>query len=177
MPADNAYREFRFAKTKVRYGVLFGAVLAAIGVAIMTYGTASIPNAEHIGTVILALAVAVLAVVVVLRGVLDRRARLVLDGGGVWYRDGGIGTVPWREIAHASLGGARMKTYLGIELRDTVGFLAGLTASERKHLHHNRLVRLPVLHVPQGALDAPLDEILAAVESGIEASRRIGAPR
>ena len=35
MPADNAYREFRAAKTKVRYGVLLGAVLAAIGLAVM----------------------------------------------------------------------------------------------------------------------------------------------
>ena len=177
MPADNTYREFRVAKTKVRHGVLLGAVLAAIGLAVMTSGTSSIPNAERIGTVILALAVAVLAVVVVLRGVLDRRARLVLDGGGVWYRDWGIGTVPWREIAHASLGGVHTKAYLGIELSDTVGFLAGLTASERKHLHHNRLVRLPVLRVPQGALDTPLDEVLAAVESGIEASRHLGTPR
>ena len=174
MPADNAYREFRAAKTKVRYGVLLGAVLAAIGLAVMTPGASSIPNAERLGAIILALAVAVLAVV--LRLALDRRARLVLDGGGVWYRDWGIGTVPWREIAHASLGGARTKTYLGIELRDAVGFLAGLTASERKHLHHNRLVRLPVLRVPQGALDTPLDEVLAAVESRIEASRHLGAP-
>ncbi len=175
MPADNAYREFRGAKTKVRYGALLGPVLAAIGLAVMTSGASAIPNAQHIGAIILIVAAAVLAVG--LFGALDRRVRLVLDRGGVWYRDWGIGTVPWREISHASLGGAHMKTYLGIEVRDMAGFLASLTASERKHVHHNRLVRLPVLHVPQGALDAPLDEVLAAVESGIEASRRIGAPR
>ncbi len=175
MSADNAYREFRAAQTKVRSGVLLGAVLAAIGLAVMTFGASSISNAERIGAVILALAAVVLAVV--LRGALDRRARLVLDEGGVWYRDWGIGTVPWREIAHASLGGTRTKTYVGIELRDTASFLAGLTASERKHLHHNRLVRLPVLQVPQGALDATLDEVLVVVQSGIEVSRHSGAPR
>ena len=175
MPADNAYREFRAAKTKVRYGVLLGAVLAAIGLAVMTSGASAIPNAQYIGAIIFIVAAAVLAVG--LCGALDRRVRLVLDRGGVWYRDWGIGTVPWREISRASLGGTHMKAYLGIEVREMAGFLASLTASERKHVHHNRLVRLPVLHVPQGALDAPLDEVLAAVESGIEASRRIGAPR
>jgi hypothetical protein len=169
MPTDNTYREFRGAKTKVWHGVLLGAMLAVIGLAVMTFGGSSIPYAELIGAVILVLAAAVLAVG--LRGALDRQARLVLDGGGVWYRDWGIGTVPWREISHASLGGAGMKNYLGIELRDTMGFLAGLTASEQEHLHHNHLVRMPVLVVPPGALDASLDEILAAVESGIEASR------
>jgi hypothetical protein len=175
MPADNAYREFRAAQTKVWHGVLLAAVLAAIGLAVMTIGASSIPNAGPIGAVILVLAAAVLAVG--LRGALDRQARLVLDGSGVWYRGWGIGTVPWREIAHASLGGAGMKNYLGIELRDTMGFLAGLTASEQEHLHRNHLVRLPVLLVPKGVLDASLDEILAAVESGIEASRHLGAPR
>ncbi len=175
MPTDKAYREFQAAKTRVRSGVLLGAVLAAIGLAVMTSGTSSIPNAQRIGTVILAVAV-LAVVVVVLRGALDRRARLVLDVGGVWYRDWGIRAVPGREIAHASLGGVHTKTYLGIEVRDTAGFLAGLTASERKHLHHTRLARLPVLRVPQGALDTPLDEVLAAVESRIEASRHLGAP-
>ncbi len=174
MPADNTYREFRGAKTKVWHGVLLGAVLAVIGLTVMTFSGSSIPNAELIGAVILVLAVAVLAVG--LRGALDRQARLVLDGSGVWYRDWGIGAVPWREIAHASLGGAGMKTYLGVELRDTMGFMADLTASEQEHLHHNHLVRLPVLLVPQGAFDASLDEILAAVESGIEASRHLGVP-
>jgi hypothetical protein len=174
MPADNAHREFRGAKTKVWHGVLLGAVLAVIGLAVMTFSGSSIPNAELIGAVILVLAAVVLAVG--LRGALDRQARLVLDGGGVWYCEWGIGAVPWSEIAHATLGGGGMKPYLGIELRDPMGFMAGLTASEQEHLHHNHLVRLPVLLVPQGALDASLDEILAAVESGIEASRHLGAP-
>jgi hypothetical protein len=169
MPSDNVRREYYAAETKIGPGLMLGIALAVIGLAILALGEPMIVDAELIGAVTLVLAAIVLAIS--WRGARYRRARLVLDEDGVWYRDWGIGNVPWRDIARASLGGSQKQAFLRIELRDAPGFLVSLTKSEQKRLQRNRLVRLPNLRVRHGALDAPLEEILAAIETCIRASR------
>jgi len=41
-----------------------------------------------------------------------------------------------------------------------------LPEDSRRKLKSNRLVRLPELRIPHGAVEATLDEILAAIEAG-----------
>jgi hypothetical protein len=163
MTATLPRHEYRIARSKTQHGLLLGVVLLAIGLAVMAIGEPTIPDAGIVGAINLVLAAVVLAVV--WRGARDPRPRMVLDEDGVWYRDWGIGAVPWSEIAHAAIGGSRMQSYLGITLADAARFQAGLSDEERRKFGSNSLVRLPELRVPYGALDAPLDEVLSAIEA------------
>ncbi|MFQ5775700.1 MAG: hypothetical protein ACE5GS_14355 [Kiloniellaceae bacterium] len=161
MTFEDARREFRIARTKVQHGLLLGAVLAAIGLAIIAIGAPAIPDAALVGGVNLLIGAGILVSVV--RAARDPRPRMVLDRRGIWYRDWGIGTVPWPEVADAAIGGPRLRSFLGVKLCDPDGFLARLPEDERAKLRSGRLHRAPELRIPNGALDAPLDEILKAI--------------
>lgn len=178
MTTSLARREYRIARSKTQHGLLLGIVLLVIGLAVVVVGEPTIPDAGLVGAIDLVLAAVVLAMV--WRGARDPRPRMVLDADGVWYRDWGIGAVPWHEIAHSAIGGSRVSTYLGVTLADAARFQAGLSEEARKKLGSNVLIRLPELRVPQGALDAPLEEIQQAIQAGIRdargASRRAGDP-
>ena len=107
--AGEARREYRSGRAKTRHGIVISAVLAVIGLGVLTLGTASIPDSGLIGAVNLALAAGVLIVVV--RAGRDRRPRMVIDPEGLWYRDWKIGKVAWTQVAGASLGGSRLMSF------------------------------------------------------------------
>lgn len=54
---------------------------------------------------------------------------------------------------------------MGIKLCDPDGFVARLPDGEREKLRSNRSYRAPELRIPNGVLDAPLEDILAAIMS------------
>lgn len=156
-------KAYRIAPEKLQHGMLLGGVLAVIGFAAIFLADASIPNAVLIGTVNLLLAGGVLFSVV--RAARDPRPRMVLDRDGIWYRDWPVGRVPWRFVGGAHMQGSRFQTAACIELREPESFLATLSDGERRKCRSNRLVRLPCLLVPHGALDAPLAQIIEAVQA------------
>ena len=145
--------------------MLLSAVLAVIGLGVLTLGPASIPDSGLIGTVNLALAASVLIVVV--RAGRDRRPRMMIDREGLWYRDWNIGKVAWTQVAGASLGGSRLMSFVVLRLRDPEGFVADLSQAERAALRSNRLVRLPELRIQNGALETSLDELLATIRANL----------
>ncbi len=163
MTLENARREFRISRTKVQHGLLLATVLAVLGLAVIGIGASAIADAGLIGGINLVIAAGIL--VSVMRGARDRRPRLVVDRSGIWYRDWEISTVPWPEIADAAIGGPRLLSVLAVRLRDPDGYAARLPDAERPKLRSGRLYRAPVLRIPHGALDAPLDEILAAIQT------------
>jgi hypothetical protein len=156
-------REFRASRTRVQHGILLGAVLALVGLGTLLFAGPSVPDAELVGAVALALSAVILFVV--LRNARDGSARMVLADEGIWFRDWGIGPVPWSAIDDAYTSGSRLQAFVSLHLRDPDGFLASLPEAERKALRGNRLARLPELRIPHGTLDAPLDQILAAIKS------------
>ncbi len=172
MPVDR--KEFGGARTRVRHGTLLGAVLALVGLATLLFAGPSVPDAELVGAVALFLSAGVLIAVV--RSARDQRPRLVLDRDGVWFRDWGIETVDWAAVRDVYTAGSRVQAFITLRLRDPDGFLAGLPEAARIGLESNRLFRRPVLRIPNGALDAPIDEILTAIKSAIETSRLADAP-
>ncbi|MCH8809888.1 MAG: hypothetical protein IH993_08670, partial [Proteobacteria bacterium] len=102
------------------------------------------------------------------RSARDQRPRLVLDRDGVWFRDWDIAAVPWAAIDAVYTSGSRIQAFITLSLRDPEGFLSALPRAERARLTSNRLFRRPELRIPHNALDAPLDEVLAALRSGLE---------
>ena len=159
-------REFRTSRARVQHGILLGAVLTVIGLGSLFFGGSSVPDAELVGAVVLVLAAGVLIVVV--RGARDTRPRMVVDRDGVWFRDWGIETVSWAAIDAVYTSGSRLQAFITLSLRDPEGFLNALPEAERARLTSNRLFRRPELRIPHNALDAPLDEVLAALRSGLE---------
>ena len=162
-------REFRASRTRVQHGTLLCVVLALVGAWALLFAGPSVRDAELVGAV--ALAMSAFMLFVVLRNARDASARMVLDGEGIWFRDWNIGPVPWAAIDDAYTSGSRMQAFVALHLRDPDGFLAGLPEAERKALRGNRLAKIPELRIPHGALDAPFDDILAAIKP------HIGAPQ
>jgi hypothetical protein len=162
----NDRKEFGGARARVQHGMLLGAVLAVVGLGSLFFGAPSVPDAELVGAVVLVLAAGVLAVV--MRNARDTRPRLVLDRHGVWFRDWGIAAVPWAAIDAVYTGGSRLQAFITLSLQDPEGFLNALPPAERARLTSNRLFRRPELRIPHNALDAPFDEVLAALRSGLE---------
>ena len=167
--AGGARGEYRSGRAKTQHGMLLSAVLAVIGLGVLTLGPASIPDSGLIGAVNLALAAGVLIVVV--RAGRDRRPRMVIDPEGLWYRDWKIGKVAWTQVAGASLGGSRLMSFVVLRLHDPDGFVATLPQAERASLRSNRLVRLPELRIPNGAVETSLDELLATIRTSLAAAR------
>ncbi len=162
----NDRNEFRGSRARVQHGILLGAVLTVIGLGSLFFGGSSVPDAELVGAAVLVLAAGVLIVVV--RGARDTRPRLVLDRDGVWFRDWDIEKVSWAAIDAVYTSGSRLQAFITLSLRDPKGFLNALPAAERARLTSNRLFRRPELRIPHDALDAPLDEILTALRSGLD---------
>ncbi len=156
-------REFRASRTRIQHGFLLGAVLALVGLGTLLFAGPSVRDAELVGAV--ALAISAVILFVVLRNARDIRPRMVLDRDGIWFRDWEIGPVPRAAIDDAYTSGSRLQAFVSLHLRDPDGFLASLPDTERVKLKGNRLFRSPDLRIPHGALDAPLDQVLAAIKT------------
>ena len=160
-------REFRASRTRVQHGILLGAVLALIGMGTLLFAGPAVRDAELVGAV--ALVMSVVMLVVSWRSARDTRARMVLDSDGIWFRDWAVRAVPWAAFGDAYTSGSRLQAFAALRLHDPDGFLAGLPEAERKSLGANRLARMPELRIPHGALDAPLDVVLAAIKAHLDA--------
>ncbi len=161
-------REFRASRTRIQHGILLGGVLALVGLGTLLFAGPSVPDSEWVAAVALTLSAVIW--LLVWRNARDTSARMVLDDLGIWFRDWGIGPAPWAAFDDAYTSGSRMQAFVSLHLRDPDSFLASLPEAERKALRGNRLARLPELRIPHGALDAPLDEILAAIKSHLGGS-------
>lgn len=155
---------YRVAPGKLKHGLLIAGLLSVIGLWLIFFAGPMVAHGQLAGFANLAMAAGL--VVIALRRVRDPRALLVLDQSGIWYRDWGLDPIAWNRIASVTLGGSRLQSFAYLEVTDSL--LGGLSAEQRRKAESNRLVRPPRLLIPNGALDAPLPEIVAAIRSGLE---------
>ena len=156
---------FRFSRAKRVHGLVIAGVLAAVGLLALFAAGPALPDGGLIGLVNLALASGV--VVYVLRTAWNPGVGMVLDDDGVWFRDWDLPPVPWRHVANAHTAGIRLRPLVHVELHDAETFFARVDAAARKPRRANTLVRRTRLIVPNGALDAPLNDIVAAIREGM----------
>ncbi len=166
---DAPWREFQVSPARLRHGLVLAGAIAAIGLGIMLFAGPSVADAPLVGAALLVLAAGVGAFV--LRTARDRRPRMVLGPDGVWFRDWGLPPVPWPSISRIYSVGSRIQPFVCVEVDDWEEFAAALDDATRARCRSNRLVRWPRLMVPNGALDASFDEVLAALR---EAKARAG---
>ena len=156
---------YRVAPDKLKHGLLIAGLLTLIGLWMIFFAGPLVAYGELAGYVNLTLAAGLAAMA--LRRARDPRPLLVLDQGGVWYRDWGLAPVPWDRIAGVTLGGSRLQSFATLEVTDAEALLGDLSPELRRKAEANRLVRPPRLLIPNGALDAPLPEIVAAIRTGL----------
>lgn len=168
-----AARCYYVSRTKVQHAGLLAAVLALIGGGVLLFGGGAVPDAGLIGGLQLALAVVVALSAAYLAR--DRAPRLTIDDEGIWFRDWRLDKLPWSEVADVYIAGSRVRSQLCVRVREGDRLAAGLPEQERKRLLQNPLVHPPELRVPNGALDAALPEIEAAIRAKL-ASAPHGPP-
>lgn len=157
-------REYGLARARLQHGMLLAAVLAVIGLAMIALADASVTYGRLVGLINLVLAAGV--AFTVWRKAQDMRPVLVIDGRGIWFRDWHLDFLPWPQVRDAYLDGSRVQTFVCIEVRNPQGLLAALPEDRRRMLESNRLIRLPHLKIPNGMVEASLDEIVAAIAAG-----------
>jgi len=158
--------EFQVSRRKRLHGLVIAGVFAAVGVGAILGAGPGLPDGRMIGLVSLALAAAV--VVYVARTAWNPGVGMVLDDRGLWFRDWGLPPVPWHHVGDAHTVGIRLRPLVCVELKDSDAFIAGLDEAVRRGCRGNPLVRPPRLMVPNGALDAPLGDIVAAIREARE---------
>jgi len=172
---DDRRIEFRVSRTKLRHGMLLAGFLGLIGVYFLVTNGPDTPSAGWAGAINLALAVAV-AISVYMIGH-DRRPRMTIDSRGLWYRDWSLPPIPWNAIDAVGFRGGRMQSFIEIDLRDAETLIDALPEDQRRRLRGNRLVQPPHLFIPNGALDASLDDIHAAIVERLPPTPRHAANR
>lgn len=154
-------REFAAAPQRRHNGFIIAALLALLGLWLLVLAPAGIPDRQLIGGVALALAAGM--IVYTLRSQ-PEGARLRIDSDGVWFDEWGL-TVPWSLVLEIGTTGSRIQAYISLRLIDAEGFVATLPESERDKLKGNRLFKVPEFRIPNAALDAPMDEVLASLRN------------
>ncbi len=153
--------EFQVSRRKRLHGLLIAGIFTVVGVGAILGDGSWLADGLMIGLVNLALAAAV--VVYVARTAWNPGVGMVLDDRGLWFRDWGLPPVPWRHVGDATTVGIRLRPLIRIELKDFDAFIAGLDEAARRRCRGNPLIRPPRLMIPNGALDAPLGDIVAAI--------------
>ncbi|MFQ5939747.1 MAG: hypothetical protein ACE5KL_06740 [Alphaproteobacteria bacterium] len=151
---------------KTFHGKVVGGILATAGVIFLLAPEAYVPDGMLIGLVMIALGAGVLLVTA--RTGSGKRPRLIVDDKGIWHRDWGLDVVPWDAISRVYMRGPRFKITICVELKDPESFVAAMAPADRSRLRSKPLVRLPVLRIPPKALDATMDELLTALQSGLQ---------
>jgi hypothetical protein len=158
-------RRYRVSRTKLQQGYLLGGVLIVIGLLIFLIGQRVIPDATLIAIGHLVVGGGVVGYS--LRLARDPRPRLVLDGDGIWYRDWKTRPIPWEQIRAVTTTGSRLSSFVCIEVRDEQTLLHILPAGDRQKFKVNRLVRLPMLLIPNNSVDAAFAELVDAIKAGL----------
>ena len=171
--------------TRVYDRLLIGGLLVVLGSAVLLGVMSDIRDPLLVGWFNLALGAAILGYTGYTAS--RRTPRLVIDGEGVWCSDWGLKPVPWdgieafyvgRELYVVSFEPARAgeeRVFAhGVErceLRDPAAFLGDLPETAQKALERNRLVKLPRLLLPSGALNTNAHKLLARLIRRLDASR------
>ena len=163
-------KEFKAGTSKSRHGLTLGAMLGVFGLWVLLFAGEAVPDRLWLGTLNLVLGAAI--ALYAWRAGRPSGAQLRVDRRGVWFRDWGA-TLPWEEIDEVYQSGTRLQPFITLRVRDAASFLASLPEEEARKLRGNRLWKQPELRIPFGAVEATRQEILDAIEAGMERHGRI----
>ena len=170
--ADRPAVEFAIGRSKARHGFVIAAIGGAVGLFTLLFAGESVPDNEMIGALLL---VAGLGIGVhAWRTGQAEGPHLRIDDQGVFFREWGV-AVPWAEIADVYQTGSRLQPFVTLRIGDPERLMAVLPEAEARRLARNRLWKNPELRIPYSAVEASREEILAAIEAGLENRSRSDA--
>lgn len=154
--------------TRVYDRLLIGGLLFVLGVLVLLGVMSDIRDPLLVGWFNLILGVAILAYTGYTAS--RRGPRLVIDEDGVWCADWGLEPIPWGEIEAFYVVGGKMRRNICLELRDPAAITGGLPEAAQRELERNRLVKLPRLLLPSGALNVNAHKLLAGLIRRLDAA-------
>lgn len=158
-PSDSV--SFGVSPSKRTHGMIIAGLLAVSGVVALVAAGPTVPDGEVIGMGSLALAAVVAFYVWRTTGAAG--PGMVLDGDGIWFCEWDMAAVPWRFVAGSRMAGNRLRPLIYIELDESEDLFAHFEAVGGARPAWRPLVRRGRLIVPNSAVDAPLNEVAAAI--------------
>ncbi len=158
-------REYETGTSKLRHGMILAGGLIVIGLWILLLAGDSIPDRQITG----AAAIALGAGVGFYAWWTGRAAGVVLriDASGVWFKGWGV-TVPWPEIGEILHTGHKLQPFVSLRIRNPDRFPGSLPPGETRKLKGGRLWKSPYFRIPNGSVDAPQPELLAALRAALK---------
>ena len=145
------------SRNKIHQGYFLAGFLTLGGVSSLTVLQGASPDATMFGLILLA--GACLVGFMTYRNDKNSGSLLILNHEGLWYKDWNGPVIGWKHIQGAETGGTKIKASVRITIDNSEAIASLLDADKRSAFEKNPLVRLPVLRIPAGSLEKPLDEI------------------
>ena len=155
-------REYRASASRAKHGFIVGGGAAALGLWMAFLAGETMSNQRMTGLFIVLLGAAIAGYVWWKKR--NPQAVLRIDEAGVWCREWGV-TVPWNRVGIINPTGNRLARLIVIRVEDPDGFLTSLPADVSRKLKSNRLWKNPLLRLPDGYADAPLEELVATLRA------------
>jgi hypothetical protein len=162
-------REYRASASRAKHGFIIGGGMVALGLwmAFLAGETVSlagelVSNQRETGLFIVLLGAAIAFYVWWKKH--DTRAVLRIDETGVWCREWGV-TVPWDQVDVINPTGNRLARLIVIRVAEPDRFIDSLPEAAGRKLRSNRLWKKPLLRLPDGYADAPLEELTATLRA------------
>ena len=160
---------FDVSPSKRTHGLIIAGLLAITGVLSLLAAGPDLPDGKMVGLVALALAAVLAFHVRRTTGVTG--PGMVLDSGGIWFREWYMTTVPWRFVTGSRMAGNRLRPLIYIEIDDSADLFAHMEADGGARPALGPLVRRTRLTIPNSALDAPLNQVAVAIRRAHENAR------
>lgn len=151
------------SRNRLSQGYLLSGFLAIVALLFIFVLNDSSPDAQLIG--IAQLFFAGLIFLFTYRNGARSGRLLVMNHEGIWYQDWKAPAVPWSHISAVGIGGTRIKASANVTLKNPDHWLNTLDQGDRTSVRKNPLVVLPVLRIPNGHVDAPLEEVVRVAHS------------
>ena len=145
------------SRSKTQHGYLLAGFLILVGLVFIFIFPDASPDARIIGGVTVVFGCFIFAMAH--RTMAKSQRLLVLNNKGIWYQDWKGPVVPWGQISDLDIAGSRIKAELRIAVKDIDAIAGLLDESARKAFIKNPLEKGPILSIPNGNLNVPLDEV------------------
>ncbi|MBT4889641.1 MAG: hypothetical protein HON65_08825 [Rhodospirillales bacterium] len=154
------------SRNKIHQGYFLSGFLTLGGISSLTLLQQASPDATMYGLILLAGACLIGSMTY--RTDKSSGSLLILNPDGLWFKDWNGPVISWKHIVGAETGGTKIKASVRITITDSEAVCSLLDAGQRPAFEKNPLIRLPVLRIPAGSLETPLNEISDKINAFIK---------
>jgi hypothetical protein len=159
--------ELKAGLGRLRNGLVVGAVSVSIGIWVLIFADEAIQQRELTAAILIAVGLAFTGWTYV--KIRHGGPLMVISDEGLWFRDWGDVTVPWRFVDKVYARGGRLRRFICVEVNDREKLLSALPANESEKLRRGGpFVKLPVLLIPYGSVEGAPEDLAEALERHLD---------